>query len=458
MRMSSPRLKSRSFIFPERRPIVESAWSRTRAGRRTAAFLGLALIAILAGGCAASGATPSASASASATATGTAGASTTPGPTPTALATSTMAPTATPSSAAAPLPRAAWTHGQTVKAYSLVTAGVGWVYTNHGVWETNDDGTTWANATPAHIIVSKIRGLGGLDASDAMIAAVDVFPGHSTYYIWRTSNGGRSWSYVALPNIPNEVPSTPCASGDFCGQPGDPPATFDFVDTNTAFVTILMRQGTDGYTAYTYETTTGGQTWTARTYIPTLSSIGFPGATRVQFSSPSTGVAEVGGEMASTTAGWGHWTVRLLDESYFSDSSVYFLGSNQWFADGSLENGSVTYHYEVSTDHGAVWTPETSSVPGLIGLIGASVQFLSATEWIGTCDTLPSPGVYGRPTTIYTVDSGAHWALEGQQPFVGSAPVFADSNHGWTGPAGQITGVGVYSTSDRGVHWHLITP
>lgn len=93
-----------------------------------------------------------------------------------------------------------------------------------------------------------------------------------------------------------------------------------------------------------------------------------------------------------------------------------------------------------------------------MGLIDASVQFLSATEWIGYCDTSPSPGVYNPPTTIYTADGGTHWAQYGPQPFVGSAPVFVDSNHGWTGPAGQLTGVGLYSTSDRGLHWRLLTP
>ena len=442
-----------------------------RASHSTVGFTAVLLIAALVAACTTSSATPTAGPAGPA-ATDTSGAATPPPatptdtPTPADTATATPGATATPATptstpttppAAAPA-RAAWTRGQNVLAYDLAAPSIGWVYTNRGVWETNDDGATWANATPAHLIVSKIRGLAGLDANNALLAVVDVSPGHSTYYIWRTHNGGTSWTYVALPAIPNEVPATPCAPGDFCGQPGDPAATFDFVDTNTAFVTIRMGQGFDGYIAYSFETTNGGGTWAARTYNPTLTGIGFPGAVRIQFSNPSTGVAEVGGEMASTTSGWGHWTIRLLDEDFYSDSSVDFLSPNLWYAGGSLETGTVHYRYAVSTDHGAVWTPHTTSVPGFMGLTGASVQFLSANEWIGYCDTSPRPGVYNPPTTIYTADGGAHWAQYGPQPFVGSAAVFADSNHGWTGPAGQVTGVGLYSTSDRGLHWRLLTP
>jgi hypothetical protein len=55
-------------------------------------------------------------------------------------------------------------------------------------------------------------------------------------------------------------------------------------------------------------------------------------------------------------------------------------------------------------------------------------------------------------------DGGAHWAMYGPQPFGGSIAKFIDANHGWTGPNDQVATHNLYTTSDRGLTWHLITP
>jgi photosystem II stability/assembly factor-like uncharacterized protein len=399
---------------------------------------------------------------AAATATPAASPTDTPTPTlatdPSATLSATEAATPTTGPAATPAPRVARVHGQTVKQDVLVAPGVGWVLTNSGLWQTIDDGSTWANAYPRRLIASTIRGLGALDANHALLAAVDVGHSTSTYYIWRTSDGGQTWAYTALTPIAHDVMASPCTSGDFCGAPGDPAATFDYVDANTAFVYIWMRTGFDGVNTSIFETTDGGRTWSAPlAYTPPDPGTGSGDAYRVQFMTPSIGVAEYDDQISSTITGWGHWTHRHLPTTDYSEPVISFLGTTKWYGDLGLDYGTVQYNYTDSTDQGHTWTNYTSSVPGIANLSSAQVQFLGPLEWIGTEGTVTGSGV-GPSQTIYTIDGGHHWALEGAQPFNGSIAHFVDATHGWTGPNDQVPTARLYSTADGGRSWRLLTP
>ncbi len=424
---------------------------------------GASAIVALVAACGGSAATSAPASSPTATVAGvsaspadTATATAVPTDTATAVATALASPTGP---AATSAPRVAWVHGQTVKQYDLVAPGKGWVYTNQNVWQTIDDGATWAKATPPRLIVSKIRGLGALDANHALLAVVDVVPGTSTYYIWRTTNAGLTWAYTALPGIPNEVPATPCAPGDFCGGPGDPLATIYNVDASTAFVTIHMRTGFDGMNPYIFETTDGGVTWAPLTYEPPDPATGSGYVFRVQFMTPSIGVAEFEDQISSTITGWGHWTHRHVPSPEAYLPTINFLSETKWYGDLQLSYGTVHYNYTISTDQGRVWTVYTSNVPGIANLNDTHVQFLGPLEWIGT-ETTATTSAMGPSRTIYTTDGGHHWAVEGAQPFNASRAFFIDATHGWTGP-NDYTGTGspgLYSTSDGGRTWHLLTP
>jgi len=137
---------------------------------------------------------------------------------------------------------------------------------------------------------------------------------------------------------------------------------------------------------------------------------------------------------------------------------VNFISSSDWRVGGGLDYGTVHYLYATSADHGASWVQHSTSVPGLAGLSDAQLTFLSSTEWIGTCMTSG-----GSSTTVYTTDGGVHFAMYGAQPFNGSNATFIDSNHGWAGPINPTLDSGtlatkIWTTSDRGLHWTLITP
>jgi hypothetical protein len=364
-----------------------------------------------------------------------------------------LASSTTAAPAATPAPRVAWVHGQTVKQDVLVAPGIGWVLTTTGLWQTLDDGASWANAYPHSLIAGAIRGFGAFDANHAMLAAVDVGHSTSTYYVWHTANAGQTWAYVALPPITHDIPDPCCVSGA-----GDPPAVFDMVDASTAFVAIAMHHGTDGLTNSVFETTNGGASWVARSYDATLLSAGPPPTTRVQFWTPTVGVAEAANEVSSTTTGWGHWTNELLPTDAYSTPAISFLSSTYWAADEGLQDGTVHYTYALSSDQGASWADHQSSVPGVANLTGVTVRVITPLIWIGTEMTTGSGYVPGPSTTIYTVDGGVHWVMDGSQPFNGAIATFIDSSHGWAGPNSLITTAKLYSTSDRGLTWHLLTP
>jgi hypothetical protein len=424
--------------------------SRRPARGRSFGVAALVAIAAIAGACGPAGASPtgvspgaSPTAALPATATPAVVAAVTGTPvsaallTPTSATSATATPAASATRTAAPTAaartRVAWVHGQTVVQYVLTSPGTGWVRTTTGLWQTIDDGATWANAYPRTLLASHIRGFGALDANHALLAAVDVGASTSTYYIWHTANGGQSWAYSALPPITHD-PNDPCCVH---GSP-DPPAVFDEVDANTAFVFIGMHTGTDGLNPHLFETTDGGVHWTARTYTFPDPGLGPPGPWRVQFRTPSAGVAEYANMLSSTTSGWGHWTHQGLVPDYFSYPTISFISATNWAADGGLFYGTVEYHYAMTSDSGTSWWEHRVDVPGVAGVEAAQVKFVTPTEWIGTEQTAASGG-FGPSQTIVSADGGAHWSIKGPQPFNGSMASFVDTFHGWTGPNETLT-------------------
>jgi len=351
------------------------------------------------------------------------------------------------------LPRGPWVAGQTVLEDRLVAPYQGWVTTNRGVYQTLDDGTTWANATPPHLIVSKIRGLGALDANHALLAVSDVTSSSTTYYIWRTTDGGANWAYVALPAIRHAVS---CGTDRNCvSGPGDTGAAFNYVNAGVAFLTLPFYQDIEGVYSFIYETVDGGATWTR---------LSFPGgdlytggnAPQVFFSSATSGVVISGGDAFGTSSGWGHWTDRqIMDmsgDNPWVDLTPSLVDDTHWFISGQIDtHGTLTYAF--SSDQGRTWVQRTCGGLNVAGIDDVTVRFIDSINWVASVMVETGPAY-----TFMTGDGGANWTNMRRQPVVGSQALFLDLVHGWAGPSENVPTNRLYTTTDHGMTWRLITP
>jgi len=386
----------------------------------------------------------------------------TPTPSP-----ATGSPSPQPSTSASPAPvvREAWPNGQIVDGYALVGPGTGWVRASGGVFETNDNGTSWANVMPPGLTGPQIRGLGAFDSDLAMLATADVDATTTTYTIWRTADGGASWASTDLPDVPHD-PN--CSSFD-CDDASaaasvDPAAYFDFVDPRTVFVWFGLDAGVAGTENHVFETLGGGETWLARTVDIQPPAGGPPGPLRIQFMTPSVGVVEMSYQTSTTTSGWGSWTTQLLPSKDWRLPTITFLQPDQWIADLGLQSGSTSYGYAVSADQGKTWAARTAVMPATNGSNSATVTFLSAADWnatVGLPTTSHDRNFDGMAYTYSSSDGGRTWVLKGQQPFHGSRATWIDSTHGWSGPNpwASTSGAGngkLYTTTDGGATWRLI--
>jgi hypothetical protein len=402
-----------------------------------------------------------------ATATATAAAATAVAATMTATTAAGGTATAT-AAAAGSLRRSAWVPGQAIKYFALVGVGRGWVWTERGIYQTLDDGATWANATPglgtSHVlIVSKVRGLAASDTNHALLVVADVQPAVTTIYIWRTSDGGATWSYTALPDFRRMTYASECGSDLQCtGLPGDPSVAIDDVSPSVAFLSLYFRVGpgdTIGSSVFQYRTTDGGGTWT-RLHFTSPLDVYADTDPQPTFSSDTTGVVVSGGDLYSTHTGWGSWTQRRIFDIESTTSNPWqemrpgLVDSSHWYLSGNISaTGTLTYAF--SGDQGGTWAIRTTAIPGVSGATDVHVQFIDQSNWVATVAT-----VSGSTTTLRTFRTGtggASWSSGGTLPGPTTQARWANLVRGWAWGGSVYDPTRIYVTQDLGATWHSIT-
>jgi photosystem II stability/assembly factor-like uncharacterized protein len=344
-------------------------------------------------------------------------------------------------------------HGQTVVEDHLVAPYQGWVQTNRGVYQTLDDGATWANATPPHVAVSMIRGLGALDANHALLAVADIARTTATYDIWRTTDGGVNWAYVALPAIRH---AASCGTDPNCVTgTGDAGASFDYVNADVAFVSVDYYQDIEGVYSLIYQTTNGGRTWTRVHFLPGGDLYAGGSAPQVFFSSAATGVVISGGNAYGTSTGWGHWTNRQITDMSadpWFDLTPSLVDSSHWYISGQIDpHGTFTYAF--SSNQGRTWIRRSCGGLYVAGIGEVKVRFIDSINWVASVATDTGPAY-----TFMTGDGGVNWTNMGPQAVVGSRALFLDLVHGWAGSTENVPTNRLYTTTDHGMTWRLITP
>ncbi len=299
---------------------------------------------------------------------------------------------------------------------------------------TTDGGATWTSRTglPADAVVdteyTHFDALAPLGPGVAVFLESDVLVGGDigAPKVWRTTDGGASWTHTAT------------LAGD--GLIGD----------------VAFSSATDGWATGTYlwHTTDGGLAWhRVRSATPGI---------RLDVLGDDIWDVGAGGALHSTDGG-AHWSTT----SAVSGLAVSFADA----ADGWAADGAVFRH---TTDGGATWTRVTPGVPRAVtslsgvadgtvwGVAGRAVRSTDGgATWryagrrtvtaVAAVSALQAWAVGAKGVIVHTTDAGLHWTAQASHvgSYLGSVD-FVDPSHGW---AGGLYGV-VLRTSDGGRHWH----
>ncbi len=327
--------------------------------------------------------------------------------------------------------------GDVVAAVDLVSPGTGWAATSRGLLVTNDDGSSWSNATPTGDV--KTIGLDALDRRTAFVASARSDGSETTISIWRTSDGGGTWHEAKLASVP-----TPDNAPDGCGC-ASLTVAIDAVDSAVAFADIVETSGTDSESHEIFRTSDGGVTWTALPFA--IRAHGAPADLAISFLTLDIGAIVFDGRTFTTRTGWGDWTE--YPEPLFGPVTNHT--ARHWVM-GLTDPAAGSVKVADSTDAGATWSTYRRPIPATTNV---SLDFVSATTWIATIETSSGPSManLGPAETWRTEDAGTTWTPVGKLPtsdIQGSQ--FVDPEHGWVlASPGRLA-----TTSDGGATWSTI--
>lgn len=264
----------------------------------------------------------------------------------------------------------------------------GWIGSNNTVLYTTDGGATWNRGAG---ILGSITGLGFTDLNNG-------FAAEGVTVIFRTRDGGRTWTQVQVPIAVS---------------------SFRFFDANRG---VAVGAGV-------LHTRDGGNTWTRQ---PGSTIGGF-------FINPAQGWNIINNTDQHTVDGGSTWTPQLLPSSAWIYGR-YFTDSLNGWAVGAQQNIIHT------TDGGTTWTTQ-------MGGINSGLSNAYSFEDVHFADTLHGIAVGDNGLLFTTNDAGTTWTNResgGATETLGITGT--DANHLW---AAQTFGE-VLSTTDGGQHWSRV--
>ncbi len=351
-----------------------------------------------------------------------------------------------------------------VRLAGLIDAEHGWAYVADHLVMTDDGGAHWRDITPPTSALSFLgnpKGVAFTDPEHGWVAVAETFASdmdqsYGRVDVWRTDDGGRSWSPVQLPKaLVNNIGYTV------------PDVQFDFLDAEHGFALLSGSDVQGPGDSDLYWTADGGRTWSPDR--PTGSGrsgitgyLAFASATNGAIVYRGLNAWDVTPRVAVTRDGGMSWrTVPLPLPTACSSGS--WAGQPRLFADGS---GVLTVHctttradggtiFFVTNDAGATW-----SRAGMLAGDDAAVAVISPQHWVAL------PWATGQPPVVRrTANAGQSWstvALAG--PAFGAAtPVqFVDPEVGWAVvPDNLSVSDGherLWATADGGATWHALDP
>jgi len=249
-----------------------------------------------------------------------------------------------------------------------------------GVWKTSDAGVTWTHQNTAGFTTANASWIDGVHFFDANIGVAFGDPLTTQFEVYRTTDGGTTWSTITTPAI---------TAGDY-GYSG----SFATVGNNMWFTTAKGK---------IYKTTDQGLTWTKLNSpiadfgagVTTTSSgkIFFSDANNgiiigSTISGTGTTATVTGRTLYKTTNGGTTWATGVAYTQPYNYNLCYIPGTTTLVGTGVVTSGTTnTFSSAYSTNNGTSWTSIDSGTQR-----GAVAFFDGATGWSGGFNSDPFTG------------------------------------------------------------------
>jgi photosystem II stability/assembly factor-like uncharacterized protein len=331
-------------------------------------------------------------------------------------------------------------HNVSFKAITFVGAQHGWAVgypaSTKGtviVYRTTNGGRSWTRVRVARV--------GGIN--DVSFATTKVGWATAGNAVLQTADGGLHWAVHTMRNHAKmydvqalTVRRVYAAAGDVLLRSLDGGATWQRLKTGAlkrvgrvSFTNL--RNGWVGGTKGIVHTTDGGAHWTTQLAIgPTVNSLDSTG--------PRDGWATIDGTVYRTTDGGAHWLPQSA--APFAAWVIAFGSASAAIGTSSVYPEPFAGGLNRTTDGGATWQPSSTAADNYQGGL-AALQFVSATTgW--------AAGSGGE--ILATTNGGASWAAQDSTTTDDLAGLhFLDADNGWAvGDAGTIL-----ATTNGGATW-----
>jgi len=328
----------------------------------------------------------------------------------------------------------------------LLPGGAGYALTGSELALTSDAGSSWRSATPPGLATGDFRAVSFLDSANGVVVGLSGAE-RQAFVLWRTTDGGVTWTSSALP-----VPANVDAAA---------PISLAVPDASHAFVSLSLQQGLGlPGPGVLLASSDGGRSWSRRI---------LPGSGAIEFATASRGwLAGVGGGVYATRDGGRTWRTVTVSAPPGFRSSVP-LAELPTFSDPTHAVLPVTFRrgaraaasFLTSSDGGTSW--QTAAVVAGHGAPAAAV--VDATDWIALLDG-------GRRVVRVTDGKPVRTAATSGLPLASAdfeleTISFASISTGWATVSTCSRGTGphctrgerLYRTADGGATWApLSTP
>jgi len=201
-----------------------------------------------------------------------------------------------------------------------------------GIWKTTNGGTSWTrqNSATFNDAASFTNVVHFWDANEGFCQGDPIGAGNGEFELYRTTNGGTTWSAIAGGNIPNPL------SGEYGYT-----RQIEVVGNSVWYTTNKGR---------IYHSTDRGATWAV--YQSPLTDFGGTGQSgNLSFKDATTGlIIDNNGVVYESTNSGSTWNTVTTTGSVFVNGLCYIEGTNTVFSTGASPAGS-----SYSTDGGTTW-------------------------------------------------------------------------------------------------------